>query len=253
MNQQLQIFNHPEFGKVRVIEIDGEPYFVGTDVAIALGYANPQKALRDHVPDKFKRTERIVHPQGGAQDSIVISEAGMYKLVFKSKLPNAEKFSDWTCEEVLPSIRKTGVYVNEKITGDFVIALGMRLKEIEAQNSLLTTQVAELQPKASYYDIVLQCRDLVSTSQIAKDYGMSGKAFNALLHNLCVQFNQGGVWLLYQKYARLGWTQTKTHAYKDNCGRDRCRIQTYWTQKGRLGLYDLLKHYDYLPTVEKEI
>ena len=105
----IQIFEHKQFGKIRVVVIDGVPYFVGIDVAIALGYTNPQKALRGHVPDKYKRTERIVHPQGGTQNTTLINEAGMYRLILRSKLPAAEEFTDWVCE-VIVTIRKTGSY-----------------------------------------------------------------------------------------------------------------------------------------------
>ena len=104
-----QVFEHKQFGKIRVVTIEGEPFPVGIDVATALGYANPQKALRDHVPEKFKRTERIVHPLGGAQDTILINEAGMYRLVLRSRLPKAEEFTDWTCE-VLVRIRACSHY-----------------------------------------------------------------------------------------------------------------------------------------------
>ena len=117
--------------------------------------------------------------------------------------------------------------------------------------AILETQVAELQPKASYYDLILQCPDFVSTSQIAKDYGLSGKTFNKILSELKVEFKQGGVWLLYQKYARLGWTSTKTYHFTDISGKEHCRVHTYWTQKGRPGLYELLKQNGYLPTVER--
>ena len=249
---QLQLFNHPEFGGVRVITIDNEPYFVGTDVANALGYTNPQKALRDHVPGKYKRTERIVHPSGGAQDTIVISEAGLYKLVMRSKLPNAEKFSDWVCEEVLPSIRKTGMYIDPRaeITSEMLRRMADAIDARDKKIAVLNTQVAELQPKASYYDIVLQCKDLVTTSAIAKDYGYSAKKFNKLLYRLGVQYPQSGMWLLYQKYASLGWSSTKTHKYVGIDGEFHCKVHTYWTQKGRLGLYQLLKNKGYLPTIE---
>ena len=116
MSKEIQIFNHPEFGGVRVVELDGEAFFVGRDVAIALGYAKPENALATHVPDKYKKVTPIQGTPGGTQNMTVINEAGLYKLVMRSKLPNAEKFSDWVCEEVLPSIRKHGVYA----TGDFL-------------------------------------------------------------------------------------------------------------------------------------
>ena len=122
-----QIFNHPQFGNLRAINIDGEPFFIGIDVARALGYANPSKAVIDHVPDKFKRiitAEQMASNQdipetgipfsqeamGGVQRLVVINEAGLYKLIMRSKLPKAEEFSDWACGEVLPSIRKYGYY-----------------------------------------------------------------------------------------------------------------------------------------------
>ncbi|MCR5438017.1 MAG: Bro-N domain-containing protein [Selenomonas sp.] len=110
MSNEIQIFNNPEFGDVRVLEIEGEPWLVGKDVAEKLGYTNPQKAIRDHVDDEDKRGERIVHPSGGAQETIVINESGLYSLILSSKLPTAKKFKHWVTSEVLPAIRKTGSY-----------------------------------------------------------------------------------------------------------------------------------------------
>lgn len=105
----VQVFNHSEFGDVRVIEIDGEPWFVGKDVALALGYKDTDQALRKHVPDKYKLIRQI-NGLGQMRSVIIINEAGLYKLVFASKLPKAVEFSDWVCEDVMPSIRKTGSY-----------------------------------------------------------------------------------------------------------------------------------------------
>ena len=106
-----KFFEHEEFGEIRFIQHNGEIWFVGKDVCRVLGYENSRKALRDHVPDKYKRGERIVTPLGGAQETIFISEPGLYRLIMRSNLPAAEKFMDWVCEEVLPSIRKYGYYV----------------------------------------------------------------------------------------------------------------------------------------------
>ena len=105
-----ELFNHEQFGQFRYIKRDEEIWFVAVDVCRVLSYTNPQKAIRDHVPDKYKRTERIVHPLGGAQNTILVSEPGLYRLILRSNLPAAEKFMDWVCEEVLPSIRKYGFY-----------------------------------------------------------------------------------------------------------------------------------------------
>ena len=257
MSMEIQIFNHPEFGGVRVVELDGEAFFVGRDVATALGYAKPENALATHVPDKYKKVTPIQGTLGGTQNMTVINEAGLYKLVMRSKLPNAEKFSDWVCEEVLPSIRKHGVYA----TGDFLSrsiadplwAIGVltALKNEQDKSALLETQLAEAKPKVDYCDWILQCANLVTTSAIAKDYGYSAKQFNRLLHELKVQFRQGDMWLLYQKYAAQGWSQTKTHKYVDGDGKIHCKVHTYWTQKGRLGLYELLKREGHLPLIER--
>lgn len=181
-----------------------------------------------------------------------IPENMFYRLAMKANNETAQIFQAKVADEILPSIRKTGMYIApNKITGDMVIALGLRMKELETKNALLETQVAELQPKASYYDLILNCPDLVSTSTIAKDYGFSGKTFNKILRELKVQFKQGSIWLLYQKYAAQGWTSTKTYHFTDISGQEHCRVHTYRTQKGRLGLYELLKQNGYLPTIEQ--
>lgn len=110
--------------------------------------------------------------------------------------------------------------------------------------------IEELQPKASYYDMILQCKELIATTVIAKDYGMSAKKFNKMLHELGVQFNQSGVWMLYAKYQGSGYLKTKTHNYPDAEGVQHSKEHSYWTQKGRLFLYDLLKQNGVLPLVE---
>lgn len=110
--------------------------------------------------------------------------------------------------------------------------------------------IEELQPKASYYDMILQCKELIATTVIAKDYGMSAKGFNIMLHELGVQFNQGGAWVLYSKYQGNGYLKTKTHNYADADGVQHSREHSYWTQKGRLFLYELLKQRKILPLME---
>lgn len=123
--------------------------------------------------------------------------------------------------------------------------------QLKTTIAVQTQQISELTPKASYYDVILNCKDLVSTTEIAKDYGKSAKWLNSLLHELGVQFKQGKVWLLYQKYARCGYTSTKTHNYLDNDGNTHAAVHTYWTQKGRIFIYDLLKSKNIFPVVEK--
>ncbi len=133
-----------------------------------------------------------------------------------------------------------------------------RLAMLTHQNAELTgtiavqsQQIAELQPKASYYDLVLNCKDLISTSTIAKDYGKSARWMNGWLHDKGVQFKQGDIWLLYQKYAEKGYTSTKTHSYSGTDGEPHTKVHTYWTQKGRLFIYDLMKEDGILPLIER--
>ena len=134
-----------------------------------------------------------------------------------------------------------------------------QLTEVRHQNELLegtvaiqSQQIIEMKPKASYYDVVLNCKDAVAITTIAKDYGKSGRWLNEYLHDLGVQFRQGKIWLLYQKYAQHGYTATKTHSYPGSDGIMHSKIHTYWTQKGRLFIYELLKDNGILPLIEQE-
>lgn len=261
----LQIFNSAEFGSVRTTTINGEPYFVGRDVAEALGYVNPRKAIIDHVDDEDKLQNdgvTIRDSIGREQHPTIINESGLYALVLSSKLATAKRFKHWVTSEVLPSIRKHGVYAVDEVleNPDMLIAALTKLKaEREKAKALEQTVVAqchqltEMQPKVSYYDVVLNCKDLVAISVIAKDYGWSANRMNQYLHQKGVQYRQGGkIWLLYQKYADLGYTGTRTHVHPAEGGELHSTAHTYWTQKGRLFIYDLLKADGILPTMERE-
>lgn len=198
---------------------------------------------------------------GGSQDLTIINESGLYSLILSSKLPNAKLFKRWVTSEVLPAIRKHGLYAIDDIleNPDIAIQALTKLKEeraarkaLELDNQVKSQQIAELQPKATYYDLILQCKDLLSVTEIAKDYGLSAKAMNTILHNLGVQFNQSGVWFLYAKYQHEGYTQTKTQNYNRPDGTQGSKVHTYWTQKGRLFIYNLLKSEGILPIIEIE-
>lgn len=262
---QTYVFDNKD---VRTLTIDNEPWFVGKDVASVLGYTNPRKALRDHVDDEDSREERIVTPSGN-QATKVINESGLYSLIISSKLPSAKKFKHWVTSEVLPSIRKHGVYATP-VTIDSILAdpdsgirLLQELKEErrqkeqallkaskEREGRLIAEQkVNEYEPKASYYDLILQNKSLMNITQIAKDYGMSGAEMNKKLHELGVQFKQGGNWLLYAKYQKNGWTQSTTELV--NHGK-KVVLHTKWTQKGRIGIYQILKESGILPLIERE-
>lgn len=253
---ELKIFKNSEFGEIRTVEIGGEPWFVGKDVAEVLGYSNPSKALSDHVDGEDKLNNESLSGLG-QRGGWLINESGLYSLILSSKLPTAKAFKRWVTSEVLPSIRKTGAYsvqVPRTLKEALQLALEQeeKLEALQLDNSIKTQQIAELQPKATYYDLILQCKDLLSVTEIAKDYGMSAKGMNKKLHELGVQYNQSGVWFLYAKYQSEGYTQTKTQNYNKPDGSQGARTHMYWTQKGRLFLYDFLKSKGILPLIEKD-
>ena len=126
-----------------------------------------------------------------------------------------------------------------------------KVQELETTVAVRDQQISELTPKASYYDVVLSCKDAISTTEIAKDYGKSAKWLNKLLHEKGIQFRQVEIWLLYQKYADKGYTITKTQTYSGNDGAVHSKLHTYWTQKGRLFIYETLKAAGILPTIER--
>ncbi len=257
---ELKIFENEQFGTIRTVEIDSTPYFVGKDVAEVLGYAKARNALAAHVDDEDKKDAPIQGDLGGTQNMTIINESGLYSLILSSKLPKAKEFKHWVTSEVLPSIRRHGMYAMDELieNPDLAIKALTALKEEREKTKRLTEtvavqsqQISELKPKASYYDVVLNCKDLVSITEIAKDYGKSGRWLNEKLHELGIQFKQGSkIWLLYQKYADKGYTSTKTQTYNGNDGNVHTKVHTYWTQKGRLFIYDLLKEQGILPLIE---
>lgn len=257
--KQMQVFNNAEFGEVRTVTQNGEPWFVAADVCKALEIANNRDALGRLDGDEkgVVSTDTL----GGKQSVTIINEPGLYALVLGSRKPEAKVFKRWITHEVIPSIRKHGMYAVDDLikNPDLGIAAFMALKEERAKRAALestcavqTQQIAEMQPKASYYDLILNCKDLMSVTKIAKDYGQSAIWLNEKLRELGVQFRQGDIWLLYQKYAARGYTSTKTHEYLGSDGDNHARVSTYWTQKGRLFIYELLKKNGILPIMERE-
>ena len=260
---ELQVFQNAELGSVRTVSIAGIPYFVGKDVAEIFGDANPRKAIIDHVDEEDKTDGVTIRDSiGREQNPVCINESGLYSLILSSKLPTAKKFKRWVTSEVLPAIRRHGIYAVDEVLNnpDMLIAALTELKEERARTKALmetvaiqNQQIVEMKPKASYYDVVLNCKDLVAISVIAKDYGWSANRMNQYLHEKGVQYKQGNkIWLLYQKYAEMGYTNTKTHSYPGSDGSMHTAVHTYWTQAGRLFIYGLLKADGILPTMEQE-
>ncbi|MCI2960655.1 phage antirepressor [Pediococcus pentosaceus] len=266
----LQNFNF-EGNDVRTVLINDETYFVGKDVAEVLGYGSTNKAIREHVDDEDKMgcqngTPSITDNLGRKQKPTWINESGVYSLIWdasrqsknKQIKQKASQFKHWVTNEVLPSIRKHGAYMTDEkieevlLNPDTIINLATQLKNERESRLIAEQQVKEFQPKVSYYDKVLSNDALMTISLIAKDYGMSGVSMNKLLHKLGVQYRQVGTWLLYAKYQRTGWTHSETKMVPRKDGTEKAVLNTKWTQKGRLGLYELLKANGYLPLIEKE-
>ncbi|MGL5972279.1 MAG: phage antirepressor [Oscillospiraceae bacterium] len=254
----MQIYNY-EGNDVRTVNQNVEPWWVLKDVCDVLDLSNSRMAS-DRL-DEDEKGVSIVDTLGGEQEMTVISESGLYNVIFLSRKPQAKKFKRWVTHEVLPSIRKHGVYAVDAVLAnpDMMIAALQELKAERNKSKVLSEtvavqnqQIVEMKPKVSYYDVVLNCKDLVAISVIAKDYGWSANRMNRYLHDKGVQFKQSAIWLLYQKYAEKGYTSTKTHSYPANDGSVHTKVHTYWTQKGRLFVYGLMKEDGYLPLIEQE-
>lgn len=270
---EIKIFENTEFGSVRTVDIEGKTYFVASDVAKSLGYARPQNAIAAHCKGALKRgigvqTGKRTDGTPAIQmiEMSVIPEGDIYRLIIKSQLPTADKFERWIFDEVIPSIRKNGGYISgqetmsddELLAKAFVVAQNKIAERDKAINQLKTEVdvknqlIGELKPKADYTDLILNNKGLVTITQIAKDYGMSGQEMNELLHRLGVQYKQSGQWLLYKDYHDKGYTHSVTVNFTRSDGRPDIKMNTKWTQKGRLFMYNLLKDSGYLPLIEKE-
>lgn len=245
----MQIFAFEEKEEIRTLLINDEPYFVGKDVAETLAYKEPHKAIDRHV-DEEDRTKHPIHSNGGLQDTWLINESGLYSLILKSKLPSAKKFKRWVTSEVLPTIRKHGMYATQDLLDnpDLLIQVATQLKEERTNRLIAEQRVNELKPKADYYDKILANKSLMTISVIAKNYGMSANKMNQTLHKLGVQYKQGKTWLLYSKHQDKGWTHTEM---LEVAGTDKLQPSTKWTQKGHIAIYELLKKNDILPTIER--
>ncbi|WP_273705966.1 phage antirepressor KilAC domain-containing protein [Leuconostoc mesenteroides] len=262
MSLEVQVFDN-----LKVKEENGQVLFDAESAAIGLGIS--RLATSGNISVRWERVNKYLSvPTSGHElrRGDFITEPQFYKLAIKANNETAEKFQDWVTSEVLPAIRKHGAYltdqkIEEVLTNpDTIIRLATELKEerqaklvLKQQNSVLLQQNNELKPKADYVDSILANKSLVTITFIAKDYGMSGTAMNKLLHDLGVQYNQSGIWLLYAKHQKKGWTQSETHEVTRKDGTKKIVANTKWTQKGRLGLYDLLKANGYLPLIEQDI
>lgn len=243
----------------------GTAYLNAEDVARGFGFTQEKNGV-EYV--RWETVNGYLHGFGFSQHvgkTDFLPENMVYRLGFKASNEVAQKFQAVLADEVLPAIRKHGAYMTpEKIeevllNPDTLIKLATELKaerearkhaELEAASAKQV--IGELKPKADYTDRILSSKGTVTTTAIAKDYGMSATGFNKLLHELHVIYKIGKQWFLYAKYQAKGYTHSKTFDFVHTDGKPDCNMQTEWTQKGRLFLYEFLKGHDILPMIERD-
>ena len=216
METNIQIFTSENFGEIRTCQVNNQIMFMGVDVAKALGYTNTQKAIRDHVDDDDKLTERFVL-SGQIRSVIIINESGLYSLILSSKLPQAKAFKRWVTSEVLPTIRKTGKY------------------------QLQPHEFRLLGEKAEYCDEVLQSVDCVTTTQIAKEMSMTAPELYRTLVALGILYWQSGEYMLYADFARMGLAKTRTHGRRNRLGIYHTHRYLVWTEEGRKFVHEMVQ------------
>ncbi|MBO5742195.1 MAG: phage antirepressor KilAC domain-containing protein [Bacteroidaceae bacterium] len=233
-----QIFKNEEFGQIRTCTMNGETYFVGKDVASALGYKNTMDALMRHVDEEDKQTSGFT--MGSHRYSMtVVNESGLYSLILSSKLDSARRFKRWVTSEILPAIRKNGHYELEQ-----------RTRKLENRNTLLEEISAQQKPLTDYARHILSSTQTVTITQIAQDYGFTAVRFNELLKHLHIQHKVGGQWILYAPYIGKGYVQSFSSYFVQPDGEVQVKLHTRWTQSGRLFLYEELKRAAVLPLIE---
>ena len=223
----MRIFNHVMFGEIRTMTNEqGETFFVGKDVAEALGYKNSRKAIIDHVDNEDREDGVTIRDAiGRSQKIVVINESGLYALILSSKLPQAKAFKRWVTSEVLPAIRKTGHY------------------------DMTSTELKQLAGKAEYCDEVLESVSCMTTTQIAKELSMTVSDLTRLLEHQKVMYKQGGHWMLYADFARKGYAKSRTHSWRDLEGDMHTRTFLVWTETGRRFIHRLCHDEEIMVTV----
>ncbi|HCY6538544.1 TPA: phage antirepressor [Staphylococcus aureus] len=251
--QALQTFNFEEL-PVRTLTVDNEPYFVGKDVAEILGYSNTRDALSKHVDEDDKEilTSRNTTLENLPNRGLTaVNESGLYSLIFSSKLESAKRFKRWVTSDVLPAIRKHGIYATDSVientlnNPDYIINILTEYKKEKEQNLLLQQEMGELKPKADYVDEILKSTGTLATTQIAADYGISAQKLNKLLHEARLQRKVNKQWVLYSEYMGKSYTESDTIPIVRSDGREDTVLQTRWTQKGRLKIHEIMTEFGY--------
>lgn len=260
MDNNIQIFNNEELGTIRIKGTPDAPLFCLGDVCKMLGLR--QGNVRERLEKGGVSTEPLL-TSGGIQMVNFVTEDGLYDVILDSRKPEAKRFRKWVTSEVLPTIRKHGAYMTKDtleraITEpDFLIQLATTLKEEKAKRLEAEQQceaqkqiIGEMEKKVSYLDLILSSTSTMTITQIAQDYGMSGQRMNKLLHGLRIQYKVGDQWILYAEYKDKCYVSSETIHFVTSEGVPCTTLNTKWTQKGRLFLYDILKKEGILPKME---
>lgn len=249
--KQFNFKGHFKGQTIHVVTFDGEPYFVAREVTKVLGYQWPANALRDYVDNDDKATIDLRLVKRGNPARVIINKSGLNSLIVNSTSPQATEFRQWAAEKLTPSIRKHTTHLEETLARlDTVTRLATDLENEKERRLIAEQRVNELTPNLAYYDMVLAREAPVAMAQIAEDYGLSGWAMSRKLSELGVIYKAGDTWLLCDKYQHEGWTLSKVFLKDQTGGTQKAIIHTKWTQKGRLGLYGLLKKHNILPLIE---
>lgn len=269
MNMELKILEHDNFGEIRTtVDEKGNVLFCGADVAKILGYKNPNDAVSRHCRCIVKHDTPHPQSRNSKIEMLFISEPDVYRLVTKSKLPSAVEFERWVFEDVLPSLRKHGMYASDELLNDpeLLLATVEEIREqnvlidlLEEQNGLLKNQTCLLKEKSntleemngvlkdivhsskpllSYLDTIINSDLDMTATQIAADYGISAIRLNNLLHEAGIQRKVNGQWVLYREYMNMGLTSSITGFLEK---RKHFYVQTRWTQQGRLLIHQIMK------------
>ena len=238
---EIKIFQNQEFGAIRTLSNEqGDVMFCAKDVCDALGYKKTRNAIAQHVDEGDALKQGLIDSLGRKQLTFFINESGLYSLILSSKLEGAKRFKHWVTSEVLPSIRKQGGYlmVKEGETNEEILARALLIMQAAVQSR--DEEIDRLQPKADYADEVLDSVTCITTTQLAKELGMSAQELNRRLCELRIQYWQSGQYMLYADYARQGFAKSRTHKRVMKHGMVITEMYLVWTERGREFIHQLL-------------
>ena len=241
MMNEMMTFRNLEFGAIRTMSNkQGEPMFCAKDVCLALNHTNSRKAVSDLVDKDDVTRSYIVDSLGRKNHAIFINESGLYALILSSKLESAKRFKRWVTSEVLPAIRKQGGYLIAKKGESDKDVMKRAMEIVKTTLAKREEQIAKLKPKAEYADSVLDSINCITTTQLAKELGMSAQELNRRLCEMRIQYWQSGQYMLYAEFARQGFAKSRSRRHVCKHGIVITEMYLVWTERGRNFIHQLL-------------